>query len=55
MVMSTKSEKHNNDDFSGLPKMNPKSYQSKMKQNNSTELLGYSFNNIYSKDDSQTA
>ena len=32
------------------PKMSPKSYQSKMKQNNSTELLSYSLRNqIYPK------
>ena len=31
--------------------MESKSYKSKMKQNNYTELLGFSFNNIYSKND----
>ena len=30
--------------------MNPESYSSKMKQNNSTELLRHCFLNIYSKD-----
>ena len=41
-----KSEDHEDEGFSGFTKMNPKSDWSKMKQNNSTELLGYSFNNI---------
>ena len=31
--------------------MKPKSQQSKMKQNNSTELLGYSFHKIYNRND----
>ena len=43
MVMSAKSEKHKNDDVSGFGKMNPKFINpNKMKQNNYTELLGYS-------------
>ena len=37
--------------FSGCPKMSPKSYLSKMKQNNSTELSGLSFRKIYNKND----
>ena len=44
---STTSEIHESADLSGLPKMNPEKYESKMKQNSSTELSGYSFNNIY--------
>ena len=49
MVTSTRSENHEHDGLSGSPKMKSKSFQSKMKQNNSTELLGHSFNTIYSK------
>ena len=33
----------------GVPIMNPKSCESKMKQHNSTELWGYSCNDIYNK------
>ena len=43
MDVSTKSENHVNDDFSGLPKENSKSYESKREQNTSTELSGYPF------------
>ena len=53
MVTSAKSEKHKNDDFLGFPKMNFKSYSSKMEQNTSTKLLGYSFHNIYNRNDPQ--
>ena len=38
-----KSEIHENEGFSGFPKINPKNSYSKMKQNNLTELLSYSF------------
>ena len=34
--------------------MNPKSYQSRVKQNNSTEFLGYAFHNIYNANGPQT-
>ena len=34
---------------SDSPKMNPTSYRSKLKQNNSAELSGYSFNNIHTR------
>ena len=44
-----KSENHETDGFSGFPKMNPKSDQSKMKQNNSTELLGLFFKKVHNK------
>ena len=44
-----KSENNKNDGFHGFPNMNPKSYSSKIKQNNSTEVLGCSFNNLYNK------
>ena len=37
--------------FESFPIMNPKSDSSKTKQNNSTELSGNSFHNIYSKND----
>ena len=33
-----KSENHGNERFSGFPKVKSKTYYSKMKQNNSTEL-----------------
>ena len=36
---------------SGFPKVKPKSDYTKMKQNNITELLGYSFHNIYNNAD----
>ena len=51
MDMSTKSGKHINDGFSMFPKTNPKSYCSKMKQNNYTELWGDSFQNMFNKSD----
>ena len=38
MVTSARSENYENDSVSGFPEINPKSY--KMKQNNSTKLLG---------------
>ena len=38
-----KSENHENDGFSGFPKMDPKSCQSRMTQNISTELISHSF------------
>ena len=44
-----KSENHENDGFSGFPKVKSKSYFSKMKQNSSTELSGSSFLKIYNK------
>ena len=47
-----KSEKHENHDFAGLPKLKSKSYQSKMKQNNYTELLGDPLIKICSKNGS---
>ena len=49
MVTSAKSENHGNEGFSKLPRINPKSYYSKMSQNNYTKFLGYSFNNIDSR------
>ena len=36
-------------DFRVFPKVTPKKYYSKMKQNSSTELLGDSFEAIYNK------
>ena len=53
MVTSTWSENHENYGFSGLPKVESKSYYSKMKQNNSTQLLGHSFFEICSKNGPQ--
>ena len=50
MGTSEKTENHKNEGCPGSPKMNPTSYQSKMKQNNSMEFFGYSFNKIYNKD-----
>ena len=47
MDTSAKSEKHENDDFLFFWKMNPKNYESQMKQNNSTELSSHSFPQIY--------
>ena len=47
MDTSTKSEKNENEDFPTFPEKNPKSYLSKIKQNNYAELSGKSFNNIY--------
>ena len=47
-----KSETHEHDGFSVSPIMKSKSYYSKMKQNNSSEILSFSFNNnIYNKND----
>ena len=40
-----KSPDHENEGFHDSAIMNPKSYQSKMKQNDSMELSGYSFFN----------
>ena len=48
-VTSGRSENHENEEISDLPKMNFKSYQSKIKHNNSTELLGYYFHNVHNK------
>ena len=42
MDMSTRSEKHENEDCSGYWKVKVKSYESNMKQNHASELLGYS-------------
>ena len=42
MDTSTKSEKHEDYDFLGSPKVKSNSYKSKTKQNRTTELLGYS-------------
>ena len=44
-----KSENLENDGFSVLPEMSPKGNYSQLKQNNSTELLGYSFNTSSNK------
>ena len=38
-----------NEGFSYFPKTNPKNYLSRVEQNNSTEFLSYSFNNICNK------
>ena len=56
MVTSARSENHENESCRVFrnPEMKFKSYQSQMMQNNSTQLLGFSFNNIYSKDGPQT-
>ena len=43
MDMSTRSENHETDDFLDFWKVKFKSYESKMTQNNSTELLGHAF------------
>ena len=40
IVLSARSEYHEHDGFSSFPEMHPKSYYSKMKRNNSTEILG---------------
>ena len=45
------SENQGHEGFSGSLKTNPKSY---LKRNNSTELLGYSFSNIYNENAPQT-
>ena len=42
MEMSTRSGNHEPEDFSDLSKVEGKSYQFPLKQNNYTELLGYS-------------
>ena len=47
MVTSGRFGNHENDEFSGFPKMKSKSDLSNMKQNNSTELLGHSFLTVY--------
>ena len=47
-----KSRYHENDGSEGFPIMKSKSYESKVKQNNYTELPGYSFNNIYNRNES---
>ena len=49
MVTPARSENFKDEDCSSFSNINPKSYSCKMKQNNSTELLGQSFNNIYSE------
>ena len=41
MDMSTRSEKHENNDFSEFGKVKDKDYQSNVKQNNSTELFAF--------------
>ena len=41
MLTSARSENNENDWFSSFPKMNPKSYKTRMKQNHFTELLGH--------------
>ena len=55
MDMSTRFENHENDGFPGFPKMNPRSYWSKMKQNNSTELSGHSFLKTYNENAPQAS
>ena len=45
------SENYENEGLSNFPKMNPKNTGPTMKQNNSTELSGFSYNNIYCKND----
>ena len=49
MVTTARSENQEIVGLSSFPKMKPTSYYSKMKQNNSMELLGYSMNHIYYK------
>ena len=49
MDTSARSENHEHDGFWGFPEM--KSISPKMTQNNHTELSGYSFNEIYSRND----
>ena len=44
-----KSENRENASFSAFPKVKIRSYKSKKKQNNSTELLGHSFLTTYNK------
>ncbi len=43
MDTSKKSENHENEDFSGCPKVKSMSYYPKMKQHNSTKLSGHLF------------
>ena len=43
MVTFAKSENAENDGFPDFSQINRKSYESKVKQNNSTELVGFSF------------
>ena len=50
MVMSARSENHENDDFEEIWTVKAKSDQPNVTQNNSTELLGYSKFEIYCKD-----
>ena len=54
MVTSTRSESHENADFVDCPKMKSKSYSLKMKQNDSAELFGDSFHEIYSQNAPQS-
>ena len=49
MVTSASSENHENEGFWGLSKVKAKRLLVQMKQNSSTELLGHSFLEIYSK------
>ena len=49
MVMSARSENHENDDFAYVWKVEAKSYQSQMKQNSYTELSGHSSAKTYNK------
>ena len=42
---------HKNEGLSGSPKVKAKSYKSKMKQNNYTQRVGYSFRKTCSKND----
>ena len=49
MVRSTRPENHANKRFSSFHNVEAKSYQSKMKQNNSTELSSNSFLKVYNK------
>ena len=49
-----KSENHENERFSGCPKVKSNIYKSEMKQNNYTELLGHSFLTIYNANGPQT-
>ena len=41
MAKSARSDSHENDDFSGSPKVESQSYSFEMKQNNFMEFLGY--------------
>ena len=51
MVASTESKNNNNDDFSVFPKSILKVTRPKTKQSNYTEFFGYSFKNIYNRND----